>query len=206
MNDAVRDMLKEERSNATAQMEAINKAIEKLDGRTERSTEKMQGQFKELAGNQLRKAKLECTYNGKILAGSTISLSDLMKPGSVLQVKNIGNGPANSPVTLTLFGKDIPFLPLQNCPSVSATGSWNKLEVPSGDESVEQFDAEFVYQREDFGYVVLGPDQPFYFCFQFVPPQGQSIASLQKGKIYKMLIRLLYGETPYRVQFNVKVE
>jgi hypothetical protein len=206
MNETVRDMLKEERSNANTQMEMINKAIDNLNGRTERSTERMQNQFKELAGNQLKKAKLECSYNGKALVGSVISLSDLLKPGSVLQVKNIGNGAANSPVTITLFGKDIPFQPLQNCTSISGTGSWNKLAVLSGDENAEQFDAEFVFQREDFGYVVLGPDQPFYFCFQFVLPQGQTLASLPKGKSYNMLVRLLYGETPYRVQFRVKVE
>jgi len=56
---------------------------------------RMQNQFKELAGTQLRKPMVECYYNGRPLEGSTITFKT-SEIGRSIEMRNIGDGSIKS--------------------------------------------------------------------------------------------------------------
>ena len=107
----------------------IDKAIERVD----KSIEKMQESFKELAGTQLRKAKLQMFIDNNALENSQVYYVDAKFRIRYFELKNVGDAPAeNIRVKLYLGEKN-------GVATGDGTKSWKKRPDLQSDEGVNVF-------------------------------------------------------------------
>ena len=64
------------------------------EAKVDTAVRKMEQDFKELAGKQLRKPKIQCYVEGKPLVNSVIAF-DAAHPSALIELKNVGDGTAD---------------------------------------------------------------------------------------------------------------
>jgi hypothetical protein len=158
------------------------------DRRIDQAIQRMDQQFAQLAGKQLRKPKIECTVDGKDLLNSTV-VCDVTAPRKFLKIYNAGDGTADF-VKMRLFvkSKDEAVKMAFSC------AEW-------GDDNVSidpEYQSVFLYRHQfdrlaaqDFVSIPLVSCQP-----QEGPTSGTKVVALMK---------LSFGEAePKQIPFTVE--
>lgn len=152
---------------------------------------KMEQGFKELAGKQLRKPKIQCYIGGAILANSVITL-DANKTSAIIEIKNIGDGTAD-------FAKVRLYLDTEDGDVRNIVGG-NWWIIPASNDKPE-FKRTLEYINNS--RIMLLPVQDSTYVDMRLQAMPDSSDKFKNVKV-NALLRVYYGEPiPMDIPFTV---
>ena len=93
--NALSNDIRSTQSDFRTLLETQSREVISNNSKVDQSIQKMEREFKELAGNQLRKPKLECLLNRTNLEGNTLILYPNQQ-SETIEIRNTGDGTARN--------------------------------------------------------------------------------------------------------------
>ena len=161
------------------------------ESKVERAIEKMESDFNNLAGKQLRRPKIACYIEGKNLLNNTVYLGFEDERRKTIEIKNVGDGSTEN-VKMSLYVNS----------SNDEFDRFCYFDYFSKDSLNDKPEFKWYYRYMNYSFVLPAKDS-FPISIEAV----NTHLLKQEEATATAILRVFYGEpTPEEIPFSIKIE